>query len=73
MSPASSDLLLCLSTASADNEMEFDDRVNAVEIATQFQESAKQVLGDVADATDAVKTQVLPSVPDLVLLHLFGY
>ncbi|BBN13528.1 magnesium chelatase subunit I [Marchantia polymorpha subsp. ruderalis] len=44
---------------SADNEMEFDDRVNAVEIATQFQESAKQVLGDVADATDAVKTQVV--------------
>ncbi|KAL3680797.1 hypothetical protein R1sor_023753 [Riccia sorocarpa] len=44
---------------SADSAMAFDDRVNAVEIASQFQENARQVLGDVNDATDAVKTQVV--------------
>ncbi|CAM6082010.1 unnamed protein product [Calypogeia fissa] len=44
---------------SADNEMNFDDRVNAVEIATQFQENAKQVQQEVMDATDTVKTQVI--------------
>ncbi|KAL2621277.1 hypothetical protein R1flu_001482 [Riccia fluitans] len=44
---------------SADSAMDFDDRVSAVEIATQFQENARQVLGEVTDATDAVKTQVV--------------
>lgn len=48
---------------SADNEMDFDDRVTAVEIATQFQENAKQVQRDVIEATDTVKTQVIMLSP----------
>lgn len=42
----------------ADLPLTFDDRVNAVEIATDFQNVAAKVLGDAAEATDAVKTNV---------------
>lgn len=44
---------------SADLDLGFDDRVAAVGIATQFQECAKQVLTEAAEATDAAKMQVL--------------
>jgi magnesium chelatase subunit D len=36
-----------------------EDRVNAVEIATQFQNMAGQVLSEAAEATDSAKTQVV--------------
>eukprot|EP01018_Ginkgo_biloba_P030918 Gb_04254 [translate_table: standard] len=44
---------------SADVPMEFDDRVSAVDIATQFQESSKQVFKAVEEATDSAKTQII--------------
>lgn len=37
----------------------FDDRVAAVGIATQFQDRAKDVLKESAEATEAAKMQVL--------------
>ena len=44
---------------SADLPMGFDDRVAAVGIATQFQESSKEVLKMVEEETEFAKTQVL--------------
>ncbi|GLJ53806.1 hypothetical protein SUGI_1148500 [Cryptomeria japonica] len=44
---------------SADVPMDFDDRVSAVDIATQFQESSKKVFKSVEEATDSVKTQII--------------
>ncbi|KAJ7522947.1 hypothetical protein O6H91_18G032100 [Diphasiastrum complanatum] len=44
---------------SADTLLEFDDRVSAVEIASKFQENARQVLSEASEAIDAVKTQVI--------------
>lgn len=38
--------------------MSFDDRVAAVEIATQFQESSKEVFKMVEEETEVAKTQV---------------
>nr|CAB3497734.1 unnamed protein product [Digitaria exilis] len=43
---------------SADLPMSFDDRVAAVEIATQFQESSKEVFKMVEEETEVAKTQV---------------
>lgn len=40
--------------------MGFDDRVAAVGIATQFQESSKDVFKMVEEETDFAKTQVFP-------------
>lgn len=39
--------------------MSFDDRVAAVEIATQFQESSKEVFKMVGEETELAKTQVI--------------
>jgi hypothetical protein len=39
--------------------MSFDDRVAAVDIATQFQESSKEVFKMVEEETEVAKTQVL--------------
>jgi magnesium chelatase subunit D len=44
---------------SADMPLNSEDRVNAVEIATQFQNMAGQVLSEAAEATDSAKTQVV--------------
>lgn len=44
---------------SADVMLGFDDRVAAVGIATQFQDRAKDVLKESAEATEAAKMQVL--------------
>jgi magnesium chelatase subunit D len=44
---------------SADMPLNSEDRVNAVEIATQFQNMAGQVLSEAAEATDSAKTQVI--------------
>ncbi|CAM6020278.1 unnamed protein product, partial [Sphagnum balticum] len=44
---------------SADLPLNSEDRVNAVEIATQFQNMAGQVLSEAAEATDSAKTQVV--------------
>jgi magnesium chelatase subunit D len=38
--------------------MSFDDRVAAVEIATQFQQSSKEVFEMVEEETEVAKTQV---------------
>jgi len=38
--------------------MSFDDRVAAVDIATQFQESSKEVFEMVEEETEVAKTQV---------------
>jgi magnesium chelatase subunit D len=39
--------------------MSFDNRVAAVDIATQFQESSKEVFKMVEEETEEAKTQVL--------------
>lgn len=39
--------------------MSFDDRVEAVDIATRFQESSKEVFKLVEEKTETAKTQVL--------------
>jgi magnesium chelatase subunit D len=39
--------------------MSFDDRVAAVDIATQFQEFSKEVFKVVEEETEEAKTQVL--------------
>lgn len=39
--------------------MSFDDRVAAVDIATQFQESSKEVFKMVEEETEVARTQVL--------------
>lgn len=44
---------------SADLPMSFDDRVAAVDIATRFQESSKEVFKMVEEETETAKTQVL--------------
>ncbi|GJM97019.1 hypothetical protein PR202_ga13912 [Eleusine coracana subsp. coracana] len=44
---------------SADLPMSFDDRVAAVDIATQFQESSKKVFKMVEEETEEARTQVL--------------
>ncbi|KAK1277213.1 hypothetical protein QJS04_geneDACA003694 [Acorus gramineus] len=44
---------------SADLPMSFDDRVTAVGIATQFQESSKEVFQMVEEETDFAKTQII--------------
>ncbi|XP_068658660.1 LOW QUALITY PROTEIN: magnesium-chelatase subunit ChlD, chloroplastic [Aristolochia californica] len=44
---------------SADLPMSFDDRVAAVNIATQFQESSKDVFKMVEEETEFVKTQII--------------
>jgi len=46
-------------SCSADMPLNSEDRVNAVEIATQFQNMAGQVLSEAAEATDSAKTQVI--------------
>jgi hypothetical protein len=43
---------------SADLPLSFDDRVAAVNIATQFQESSKDVFKMVEEETEVAKTQV---------------
>lgn len=47
--------LLC----SADIPMSFEDRVAAVGIATEFQESSNEVFNMMAEETDYAKTQVI--------------
>lgn len=49
-----------VSCCSADLPMSFDDRVAAVDIATQFQESSKEVFKMVEEETEVARTQVLP-------------
>ncbi|XP_015690121.2 magnesium-chelatase subunit ChlD, chloroplastic [Oryza brachyantha] len=44
---------------SADLPMSFDDRVAAVDIATQFQESSKEVFKMVEEETEVAKTQII--------------
>ncbi|CAN6297313.1 unnamed protein product [Urochloa humidicola] len=44
---------------SADLPMSFDDRVAAVDIATQFQESSKEVFKRVEEETEVAKTQII--------------
>lgn len=44
--------------SSADMPMNFDDRVAAVGIATEFQESSQDVFKMVVEETDFAKTQV---------------
>ncbi|PKA58610.1 Magnesium-chelatase subunit ChlD, chloroplastic [Apostasia shenzhenica] len=44
---------------SADLQMGFDDRVAAVSIATQFQESSNEVLKMVEEETEVAKTQII--------------
>lgn len=44
---------------SADIPMSFEDRVAAVGIATEFQESSNQVFNMMAEETDYAKTQVI--------------
>ncbi|KAL5209156.1 hypothetical protein ABZP36_004779 [Zizania latifolia] len=44
---------------SADLPMTFDDRVAAVDIATQFQESSKEVFKMVEEETEVAKTQII--------------
>lgn len=44
---------------SADLPMSFDDRVEAVDIATQFQESSKEVFKMVEEKTETAKTQII--------------
>ncbi|KAH9315206.1 hypothetical protein KI387_023833 [Taxus chinensis] len=44
---------------SADVPMDFDDRVSAVDIATQFQESSKEVFKSVEEGMDSAKTQII--------------
>uniref|UniRef100_A0ACD5XDP0 Uncharacterized protein n=1 Tax=Avena sativa TaxID=4498 RepID=A0ACD5XDP0_AVESA len=44
---------------SADLPLSFDDRVAAVNIATQFQESSKDVFKMVEEETDVAKTQII--------------
>jgi magnesium chelatase subunit D len=39
--------------------MSFDDRVAAVDIATQFQESSKEVFKMVEEETEVAKTQII--------------
>ncbi len=46
-------------SCSADMPLNFEDRVNVVEIAKQFQNMAGQVLSEVAEATGSAKTQVI--------------
>lgn len=46
-------------TLSAEVVPNFDDRVAAVEVATQFQNSAKFVLDESREATEAARTQVI--------------
>jgi magnesium chelatase subunit D len=48
-----------VSFRSADLPLSFDDRVAAVNIATQFQESSKDVFKMVEEETEVAKTQVL--------------
>eukprot|EP00475_Leptophrys_vorax_P012346 TRINITY_DN18789_c0_g1_i1.p1 TRINITY_DN18789_c0_g1~~TRINITY_DN18789_c0_g1_i1.p1 ORF type:complete len:659 (-),score=88.47 TRINITY_DN18789_c0_g1_i1:125-2101(-) len=43
----------------ADVVQDFGDRVSAVEIAMNFQNRARAVIGEAKDATDAVRTQVI--------------
>jgi hypothetical protein len=51
-------LLITVSSCSADLPLSFDDRVAAVNIATQFQESSKDVFKLVEEETEVAKTQV---------------
>lgn len=44
---------------SADLPMSFEDRVSAVEIATQFQEQSNEVYKMMEEGTDSAKTQVI--------------
>lgn len=44
---------------SADIPMSFEDRVAAVGIATEFQESSNEVFNMMAEETDYAKTQVI--------------
>lgn len=44
---------------SADLPMSFDDRVEAVDIATRFQESSKEVFKMVEEKTETAKTQII--------------
>lgn len=44
---------------SADLPMSFDDRVEAVDIATRFQESSKEVFKLVEEKTETAKTQII--------------
>ncbi|XP_002975141.2 magnesium-chelatase subunit ChlD, chloroplastic isoform X2 [Selaginella moellendorffii] len=44
---------------SADAALEFEDRVSAVDIATQFQESSRLVMSNSAEATESARTQII--------------
>lgn len=46
-------------SCSADLPMSFEDRVSAVEIATQFQEQSNEVFKMMEEGTDSAKTQVM--------------
>ncbi|KAL4425474.1 hypothetical protein ABPG75_009490 [Micractinium tetrahymenae] len=46
-------------TLSADVQWTFQERVNAVEQATRFQDRPVEVLSDVEDTTDGLRTQIL--------------
>ena len=46
-------------TLSADQVLSFDDRVNAVDQAMNFQNSAEKAAADAAEATEGARTQIL--------------
>lgn len=53
----------------ADVPYTFQDRVAAVESATRFQDMATTVLKEVAETTDALKTQVGTLIVDFCRPH----